>query len=338
MDLPGPVARPAAHRRLDTDALSFDAVQLFIDRARQHQPGFTGRCRPPCPSYWSLCRRLDGIPLAIELAAVRLRSMALPDILRHLGDRFQLLTGGSRTALARQQTLRATVDWSYDLLTDDEALVLRRLSVFAGGFTVEAAEAVCVSDDHRQLRLLEHPGLAVRQEPGPSRHRRGHPLSPQRDHPPVRRRAAGRGRRRARCSTHAKPMPPFYLELAERVAPHLTGGDQKAWLDLLEIERENLRVTIGLFLESDSRHHEDALRMCVALRRFWFARGYWNEASEFVTAALQLSEIDSRLPAWQAARTGHRRTDVDPTLHACDGRSCCTAKVLNWVEPWAMTK
>jgi predicted ATPase/class 3 adenylate cyclase len=276
------------------DALSFDAVQLFIDRARQHQPGFTADA-VNLPIILDLCRRLDGIPLAIELAAVRLRSMAVADILRHLGNRFQLLTGGSRTALARQQTLRATVDWSYDLLTSDEAAVLRHLSVFAGGFTVEAAEAVCVSDTIASFSFLNilaslsdkslvqadigeatryHLNETIRQYASERLAEDGSAVLP-----------------RAR-EAHAR----FYLALSELAAPYLTGGDQTQWLDVLEIERENLRVTIGLFLDDDA-HQTDALRLCIALRRFWFARGYWNEGSEFLAAALGLSDGGTATPA-----------------------------------------
>jgi predicted ATPase/class 3 adenylate cyclase len=274
-------------------ALSFDAVQLFIDRARQHQPGFTADAAT-LPIVLDLCRRLDGIPLAIELAAVRLRSMALPDILRHLDDRFHLLTGGSRTALARHQTLRAAVDWSYDLLTGDEALVLRRLSVFAGGFTVEAAEAVCVSDTIASFTFLNilaslSDKSLVQADIGEAT--RYHLNETIRQYAGERLAEDGDDLARSSREAHAG----FFLKLAERVSPHLSGGDQKAWLDQLEIERENLRVTIGLLLDGGgpgAAHVEDALRLCVALRRFWFARGYWNEGSEFLSAALRLSEID----------------------------------------------
>jgi predicted ATPase/class 3 adenylate cyclase len=270
----------------DTEnALSFDAVQLFVDRARHHRPGFTAD-DANLPIALDLCRRLDGIPLALELAAVRLRSMSLPDILHHLDDRFALLTGGSRTAIARQQTLRATVDWSYDLLTPDEALVLRRLSVFSGGFTVEAAEAVCISETIASFAFLNilaslsdkslvqaEIGEATRYHLNETiRQYAGERLAEDGDH------VAQLSR-----ETHAY----FYLTLAEQVAPHLSGGDQKSWLDALEIERENLRATIALFLDS-AAHVEDALRLCVALRRFWFARGYWNEGSEFLAASLAL--------------------------------------------------
>ncbi len=272
------------------NALSFDAVQLFVDRARQHQPGFTAD-DGNLHIVLDLCRRLDGIPLALELAAVRLRSMALPDILRHLHDRFALLTGGSRTAIARHQTLRATVDWSYDLLSHDEALVLRGLSVFAGGFTVEAAEAVCVSATIASFSFLNilaslSDKSLVQADIGEST--RYHLNETIRQY--ARERLAEDGDQVAQSSRQAHAH--FYLHLAERVAPELSGGDQKSWLDVLELERDNLRATIAFFLDrqADTNH---ALRFCVALRRFWFARGYWNEGSEILAAALDLAHSNA---------------------------------------------
>ena len=121
------------------------AVELFVDRARAVQPGFTATGTPR-PVIDDICRRLDGLPLAVELAAARLRSLTLATLAERLDDRFRLLTVGARTALPRQQTLRAVVDWSYDLLFEDERRLFARLSVFAGGCDLGAAEAVCADD------------------------------------------------------------------------------------------------------------------------------------------------------------------------------------------------
>src|SRR5207247_6350386 len=118
-----------------------EAVQLFVERARMVEPAFAVT-DANAAAVGQVCVRLDGIPLALELAAARVRGMTVEQIAARLDDRFRLLTGGARTALRRQQTLQALVDWSYDLLTDDERALLRRLSVFAGGWTLEAAEAV----------------------------------------------------------------------------------------------------------------------------------------------------------------------------------------------------
>src|SRR5206468_581309 len=127
-------ARPSPPERLT----QYEAVRLFIERAAAASPGFAVT-NQNAPAVAEICRRLDGIPLAIELAASRVRALSAEQIMARLGDRFRLLTGGSRTALPRQQTLRAMVDWSYDLLNEPERVLLRRLSVFAGGWTLEAA-------------------------------------------------------------------------------------------------------------------------------------------------------------------------------------------------------
>src|SRR6185295_16982213 len=119
-----------------------EAIRLFSDRAALVSPGFT-LTAANAAAVRQICARLDGIPLAIELAAARVKTLAIPDISARLGDRFRLLTCGSRTALPRHQTLRALIDWSERLLTEPERIVLRRLAVFAGGWTLEAAEAVC---------------------------------------------------------------------------------------------------------------------------------------------------------------------------------------------------
>src|SRR5262249_35091997 len=124
----------------------YESVRLFVDRAAAAVPTFS-LTEQNAVAIAQLCRRLDGIPLAIELAATRVKALPVEQIAARLDDRFRLLTGGSRTALPRQQTLRALIDWSYDLLTEPERLLLRRLSVFVDGWALEAAEAVCGDDE-----------------------------------------------------------------------------------------------------------------------------------------------------------------------------------------------
>jgi predicted ATPase/class 3 adenylate cyclase len=174
---------------------SSDAVALLVERARSQGIDLSVD-EETGPVMLSICRRLDGMPLAIELAAARLRTMSLASLHERLDQRFRLLTGGSRTALKRQQTLRATVDWSYSLLTGAEQLLLRRLSVFAESFDLGAAEAVCGFGD---IDVLEVAGLlgalADKTCPGGT-NRASRPLPAARDHPPVRRRTARRGRRK----------------------------------------------------------------------------------------------------------------------------------------------
>src|SRR5207253_6027784 len=131
-----------------------EAERLFVERARAAKPDF--RVDGSAAALAGVCRRLDGIPLAIELAAARVRTLPVEAIAARLDDRLRLLTGGDRTALPRQQTLRALIDWSYELLSEDERAVLRRLSVFAGGWTLEAAEALCGFGGVEQATVLDH--------------------------------------------------------------------------------------------------------------------------------------------------------------------------------------
>src|SRR5664279_5348761 len=164
-------------RTADVETLArTDFVQLFLERARLQKPGFTLTERD-APAVAELCARLEGIPLALELAAARLRSLSVDELNKRLHDRFKLLTGGSRVALERQQTLRALVSWSYDLLHEQEQMLLDRLSVFAGGFNLQAAEAVCsaeplVPDDVIDLldSLVEKSLVMVDQDDGASRY------------------------------------------------------------------------------------------------------------------------------------------------------------------------
>jgi non-specific serine/threonine protein kinase len=142
------------HATLD-DVLACDSARLFMDRARLSNSSFNVSAGDDCSKLVSICHRLDGIPLAIELAAPRLRSMSITELHRRLDDLFSVLTSGSRTNLPRQRTLRSLIDWSYDLLTSDERRVLQRLSVFAGGWTAEAAEQVCAGEGIRAEDVLE---------------------------------------------------------------------------------------------------------------------------------------------------------------------------------------
>jgi predicted ATPase/class 3 adenylate cyclase len=266
-------------------SLQFDALQFFIDRAQQHQPAFVID-EKSIPVMIDLCRRLDGIPMAIELAAVRLQSLSLYEIHRRLDDRFKLLTGGSRTALPRQQTLRATVDWSYDLLGEREMLVLSHLSVFAGGFTGDAAEAIFAGDAFERFDVVEILGSLSDKSlvhPDLNHSDRFHLHDTIRQYAAERLVERGESARHAAREAHAR----IYLSLAERAAPHLLSAQQRVWLDRLELERDNLRVAVSYFLGTPSRH-EQALRFGIALRRFWHARGYWAEGSDVLTAALDL--------------------------------------------------
>jgi predicted ATPase/class 3 adenylate cyclase len=263
----------------------FDAVQFFVHRAQQRQKGFVVD-EANLPLVIDLCRRLDGIPLAMELAAVRLDTLSLTEVHQRLDDRFRLLTGGSRTALARQQTLQATVDWSYELLSELEGLVLCHLSVFAGGFTIESAQAMFAGDAFEQFDVVETVrSLSAKSlvEADSGDDTRFHLNETIRHYAAERLVARGASTHHAAREAHAR----VFLALVERAAPELIGAEQRVWLELLEVERDNLRVAMSYLLGASARH-EQALRFGVSLRRFWHARGYWGEGHELLVAALAL--------------------------------------------------
>jgi predicted ATPase len=266
-------------------AESSDAVALFIDRARAQ-----GTCvtvdEATAPLVVSVCRRLDGLPLAIELAAARLRSLSLSDLHDRLDQRFGLLTGGSRTALARQQTLQATVEWSYSLLNGAEQLLLRRLAVFAETFDLDAAEAVCGFSDIQApditglLGSLVDKNLVVAEPAGPVLRYRL--LETIRQFAADRLAEAGETEAAAVAAAHLA----HYLCVAETAAPHLTGPGQAMWLARLDADQANLRRAAG---HAASRPDQTAqvLRFAVALRRYWDARRPNEEAAGLLLPVLR---------------------------------------------------
>ncbi len=227
------LATPAPHASISLEALrQYDAVRLFMERAQIVRPDYT-LTNQNAPALAQICQRLDGIPLAIELAASRLKVLSLDDINRRLDDRFRLLTGGSRTALPRQQTLRALIDWSDGLLSEPERALLRRLSVFAGGWTLDAAEAVCASDGIESfdvLDLLTHlvdKSLVVMDErDGETRYRM---LETIRQYAREKLLESGEGERVRNRHTD------FCLRLAATAKPELRGPNQKTWLERLDL-------------------------------------------------------------------------------------------------------
>ncbi len=215
-------------------------MALFADRARANGVALAVD-EQAGPVVVSVCRRLDGMPLAIELAAARLRSMSLAELHDRLDQRFRLLTGGSRTALGRQQTLRATVDWSYSLLTGAEQVLLGRLSVFAGGFDLDAAEAVCGSGDLEVLDVagllgsLVDKSLVVAEPAGAGLRYRL--LETIRLFAAERLAETGDGEAAAVAAAHCA----HFLAVAEAAAAHLTGPEQGSWLARLDADQGNLR-------------------------------------------------------------------------------------------------
>jgi predicted ATPase/class 3 adenylate cyclase len=270
---------------------SSDAVALFVDRARARGTGLVVD-EQTAPLVVSICRRLDGLPLAIELAAARLRSLSLRDLADRLDQRFRLLTEGSRTAPARQQTLRAAVDWSYSLLHGAEQSLLRRLSVFSEGFDLDAAEAVCgfggigLFDVTGLLGSLVDKSLVVAEPAGEALRYRL--LETIRQFAAERLAEDGDDEATAVAAAHCA----HYLSVAETAAPHLTGPGQGSWLARLDTDQANLRRAAS-HAAGTADGTPQVLRLGVALRRYWMARSRDEEALALLLPVLDRPEAQA---------------------------------------------
>jgi predicted ATPase/class 3 adenylate cyclase len=279
-----PLGLPDLENLPSTEALSqFEAVALFIDRATSVKPGFEVT-NENAPAIAEICARLDGLPLAIELAAARVKVLAPAAILKRLGHSLSLLAGGARDLPTRQQTLRGAIDWSYELLDEQERTLFARLSVFVGGFSLEAAEAVCNPDEALVLDTLE--GVAsltnkslVRQMDSSQGESRFFMLETIREYAGERLAQSPDAERIS--ASHAG----FFLAMAERAEPELLGSDQALWLDSLEQEHDNLRAAITGASQGDV---DTALLLCGALWRFWQIRGHLREAAMRFRNVLEL--------------------------------------------------
>jgi predicted ATPase/class 3 adenylate cyclase/DNA-binding CsgD family transcriptional regulator len=292
--LPVPPADLAAPGRL----AAFESVQLFTEHAAMHRQGFV-LGEDNAAAVAAVCARLDGIPLALELAAARLGSLSVPEISSRLDHRFRLLTGGSRTALPRHQTLRALIDWSYDLLNPEEQKVLDRLSVFMGGWTLQAAEAVTSAGDSGEWQVLDHLAALVdkslvqaEESNGSTRYRLLETVrqyaAEQLALPPG-----------AELSPARAAHRDYYLNLVETAGPHLRGPDEAAWLDRLQAEFDNIRAALAFSL-ADPDGAEPGLRLATGLRWFCYMRGHAGEVLEALTALLE--RPDARIPTLVRAR------------------------------------
>jgi non-specific serine/threonine protein kinase len=258
------------------DLARSEAVRLFVERARAALPGFALSAEAGA-TVAEICQRLDGIPLAIELAAAQVRILTPHGIAERLDDCFQLLTRGSRTAPLRQQTLRATVEWSYALLSDAERQLFDRLSSFVGGCTLDAAESVCAATAREASSVLHRMGSLVEKslvlaEPGPDGTMRYRLLEPLRQYGHERLELAHDA-----DAVHARHAT-FFLTLAQRAAPALVGPHgpaYRAWLDRLEQDHDNLRVALRWLIAQ--RQVALAERLGGALRYFWLFQGYLSE-------------------------------------------------------------
>jgi predicted ATPase/class 3 adenylate cyclase len=266
-------------------AESSDAIALFVDRARAQGAGLTVD-EDTLPVIASVCQRLDGLPLAIELAAARLRSLSLNGLHDRLDQRFRLLTGGSRTALPRQQTLRAAVDWSHSLLTGAEQSLLRRLSVFAETFDLDAAEAVCgfgdiaVFDVAELLGALVDKSLVVAEPAGGALRYRL--LETIREFAAERLAEAGQDEAATVAAAHSQ----HYVSVAEAANPHLKGSGQGHWFARLDADQANLRRA-ARYASGVPDGTEQVLRLVAALDRYWMARSRGAEALALLAPVLE---------------------------------------------------
>ncbi|MGQ0779466.1 MAG: BTAD domain-containing putative transcriptional regulator [Pseudonocardiales bacterium] len=258
---------------------SSPAVQLLRDRASAVRKDLAVDAHT-LSTMARICRALDGMPLVIELAATRLRTLSLDQLAHRLDDRFRLLTGGSRTALPRHRTLRAMVDWSWELLTDAERTVLRRLSVFSGGASLEAAEQVCAGDAVEQEQVLElltalaEKSLLVAAGDGAPRYRM---LGTIKEYAEQRLAAAGE----SDLARHAHLA--YFTELAETADPHLRRAEQLEWLATLKVEHDNISAAMRGALAAGEA--QGAMRLAAAAGWYWWFGGHRAELSELVMAA-----------------------------------------------------
>jgi predicted ATPase/class 3 adenylate cyclase/DNA-binding CsgD family transcriptional regulator len=290
---------PARGDHAEVESLTqCESVRLFIDRAMRVRPNFAVT-NQTARAVAEICHRLDGIPLAIELAAARVRLLTAEQIVAGLADRFRLLTGGRRTALPRQRTLEASVEWSYNLLSEAERGLLQRLSVFAGGFRLDAAEDVCAGEGIERIQVLDllsslvDRSLVQVEEGGTeARYRLLETIRAY-----ARQKLAEVGDASSARDRHLE----HFCVFAERVAPELERGDQLIWLGRLEADIDNLRAALDW--ASESLDSNEALRLAASLTRYWVFRSNLTEAERRLDEALSSGEgtpgLRARALAWR---------------------------------------
>ena len=290
-----PLALPDLQRLPPVKPLSqVAAVALFIHRAQAVKSDFAITAEN-ARAVAAICARLDGLPLAIELAAARAKLLPPEVLLARLGSRLTLLTGGARDMPARQQTLRNTIDWSYNLLPGGEQVLFARLAVFAGGWTLEAAEAVCGGWDDSaratdpKLRTPILDGIAALVDKSLLQRDARVESEPRFAMlPTIREYALERLAERAEEAAFGQRHAAYFLTLAERAAPELRGAQQKAWLERLERDHDNLRAALD-WSGSTPGGAEVSVRLTAALGWFWFMHGNYSEARAWLEGALERS-------------------------------------------------
>ena len=291
----------------------YESVRLFVERARYRRPGFALDDHNAAPVA-EICGRLEGIPLAIELAAARIGTLSAAQISSRLERSLQLLASADRRAPERQKTLRAALDWSYELLEADEGELFGRLSVFAGGFTLEAAEAVGTGGHIEEVevldilaRLVDKSLVLVVERGGEARYRLLEPVSQY-----AREKLRESGEASRVLTRHAE----YYLALAEEAEPELSGDRQGEWLERLEAEHDNFRAALGLSLEGGDA--ELGLRLAGVLGGFWYKRGYLREGRWWLEREISAGDTSSAMErataldqaGWMALYQG----DLEPSV------------------------
>jgi predicted ATPase/class 3 adenylate cyclase len=278
LSLPDPKRLPSLER-----LTQYEAVRLFIERAKDARPDFF-ITKESAPAVAEICVRLDGLPLAIELAAARIKVLTPQKMLERLSDRLRLLTGGARDLPQRQRTLRSTIEWSYGLLEEGEKTLFGRLSVFAGGRTLEAIEAICDAEGDLPIDVLDGVSSLVdksllRQEEGVGGDSRFVMLETVHEFAREKLQESGEAEEIQRA--HAE----YFLALAEEAEPRLRGPEDIEWLECLEEEHDNLRTALS-WLFGQGEEAELCLRLAGALWMFWESRGHYSEGRRWLEAAL----------------------------------------------------
>jgi predicted ATPase/class 3 adenylate cyclase len=313
-----PLAVPDPKLVPDLAALShYEAVELFVSRAQAVKPEFQ-LSKTNAPAVREICARLDGLPLAIELAAARVKLLPPQALLARLGQRLAVLTGGPHDAPARQQTLRNTIAWSYNLLEAQEQQLFRLLAAFVGGCTLEAIDAVCsaLETSIPTSSILDSVASLIdksilQQTEQESEQPRLLMLETIREYGLEALETSGE----MEASRHAHTL--YYLAMAEKAEPELVGLQQAVWLERLEQEHDNLRAALEWSLEPGENGHrrELAVRLGGALRRFWIVHGHWSEGRTFLERALAESKgVSASVQAKAlitAANLANMQTDND---------------------------
>jgi predicted ATPase len=295
----------------------YEAIRLFVERAQAVKADFALTAEN-AGSIAEICVRLDGLPLAIELAAARSKLFAPEKLLAQLQKPLKLLTGGARNLPERQQTLRSAIDWSYNLLDQGERMLFQRLAVFAGGCTLEAAEVVCNADGDLPFDVLE--GLAALVDKSLLRQiedAQGEPRFAMLE--TIREYALEQLRASEDIATLRQRHARFYLQLAEGDGSRRRGAQQQVWLDRLEVEHDNLRA--ALIWTQEANDSELMLRLAGAVGAFWHIREYWSEGRSWLEAALAQGDDASAIWARAGVRAGMitwRQGDVERATAYCE--------------------